>query len=78
MTELYKGMKLEHKYRRSPFTDPAERKVYDWYCVVNEIDEGNNELKVTVVNENYSHPETWNMAHTISGLNDGEYLEIKV
>ena len=70
---LYAGMKLEHKFRRG-----MGGQEYNWYCIINEIDEESNKLKVTIQGMmGYSHPEDWDMAITVGGLADGEYLEIE-
>jgi len=64
------GMKIEHKYRQ--MDDPT----YNWFCTINEIDAENNILKVTVTSAaGYSHPEDWDMAITVGGLADGEYIK---
>ena len=73
MSEIFVGMKIEHKYRRE-----MNKPEFDWYCTINEINEATNELAVCITNRTgHHHPETWNMAHTISGLERHAYLEIK-
>jgi len=46
---------------------------------VKEVNKESNELKVTVHSnggKGYCWPETWNLAHTISGFNDGTYVKV--
>lgn len=70
--EVFVGMQLEHKYRRE-MASPE----FDWFCTINEIDAASNELKVSITGRSgQSHPETWNMAHTVNGLATREYLEL--
>lgn len=47
-----------------------------WEAEVVSINEDDNELKVSVMGiYGQSHPENWNLAHTVSGLNMGEYTK---
>jgi hypothetical protein len=70
--EVFVGMQIEHQYRYNMLMPE-----YDWFCTINEIDAKNNELKVSVTSKHgQSHPETWNMEHTVNGLANREYLEI--
>ena len=71
--EVFEGMKIEHRWRRESPNDAS----FDWFCTILEILEDQNELKVLVTGKYGSHPETWNMAHTVSGLTQREYIEIK-
>jgi len=66
MGSILVGMEIKHKWydRQTEFK---------WYAKVLNIDEDKNELKVQIFND-YGHTfETWNLAHTRSGLNMGEY-----
>ena len=71
--EVFVGMRIEHMYRRE-MNSPE----FDWYCTIEEINEAKNELKVSITNTGscQSHPETWNMVHTVNGLIAREYLEV--
>lgn len=66
------GMKIEHKFRQMMVGDE-----YDWYCTIDEVNEETNNLKVTITGRHgYSHFEDWNMAITVNGLANGEYMEV--
>jgi len=70
--DIYVGMNLQHKFRDNMLSPE-----YNWFCTINEIDAENNNLKVTITSTaGYSHPEDWDMAITVGGLADGEYINI--
>lgn len=70
--EVFVGMQIEHMYRRE-MSSPE----FNWFCTIKEVKEDTNELEVSVTsNYGHSHPETWNLVHTVNGLIAGEYLEL--
>ncbi len=66
------GMCLEHMYRRE--MSSAE---FKWYVKVLEIHKDRNEVTMMMINNRGNRYTTiWDLAHTQSGLERGEYLEI--
>ena len=66
------GMKIEHKYRQMGAPE------FNWFCTINELDAENNILKVSITTGyGHSHFENWDMAITVGGLADGEYIKSK-
>jgi len=65
------GMQIRHKWYHM-------EDQFHWTAMIIEIKEDENELVVQILNGAYGKRfETWNLAHTKSGLNMGEYRRVR-
>ena len=70
--EVYVGMVLEHKWRKTGTM------VYNWTATIKAICPDSNVLKVDIMSQHgQNHSEQWNKLHTENGLKEFEYLEVK-